>query len=196
MQVSLATVLPSGVDASPRMLVLRRVAALLEVLGVYLAGGVVTGWIARVLQLHPTNPLTTFRVDITNAELLTATKLLGVLLLLQYAGWFLLIVPINAWHRRRGPAAYGLTRAGSSWTALMLAGLGTAALVEWPVLSLNLVDTFHNLGESVPWRQAFFETSWRRWEFWLFSGVLSWGLVAGLEELFFRGYCQRRLAED
>jgi hypothetical protein len=38
--------------------------------------------------------------------------------------------------------------------------------------------------------------SWRRWQFWLFTGVLSWGFVATVEEIFFRGYCQRRLAED
>jgi hypothetical protein len=48
----------------------------------------------------------------------------------------------------------------------------------------------------VPWRQAFFDTSWRRWQFWLFSGVMSWALVPIVEELFFRAYCQRRLAED
>jgi membrane protease YdiL (CAAX protease family) len=74
--------------------------------------------------------------------------------------------------------------------------LATAALAEWPVLSVNVVNPIHPLGERVPWRQAFFDTSWRRWEFWLFSAVLSWAWVAVIEELFFRGYCQRRLAED
>ena len=48
--------------------------------------------------------------------------------------------------------------------------------------------------KTEPWRQAFFEMSWRRWEFWLFSAVMSWALIPVLEELFFRGYCQRRLA--
>jgi hypothetical protein len=38
--------------------------------------------------------------------------------------------------------------------------------------------------------------SWHRWEFWLFSAVASWALIPLVEELFFRGYCQRRLAED
>ena len=46
------------------------------------------------------------------------------------------------------------------------------------------------------WRQALFDMSWRRWQFWLFTGVLSWGFVAVVEELFFRGYCQRRLAKE
>lgn len=174
----------------------RRTAALLEVLGVYLAGQLVVTLLIQVLSLQPINPLTTFTADVTDAELITATRQLFVLLMLQYAGWFLLIIPINWWHRRQGPAAYGLTKAGHSWTALLLAGLGTAALVAWPILSVNLVDAIYDLGETVPWRRAFFDTSWRRWEFWLFSAVMSWALVAFVEELFFRGYCQRRLAED
>jgi membrane protease YdiL (CAAX protease family) len=59
-----------------------------------------------------------------------------------------------------------------------------------------LVNAIHPLGETVPWREALFDTSWRRWEFWLFTAVLSWALVPVIEELFYRGYCQRRLAED
>ena len=178
------------------MITLRRLAAVMEVLGVYLGGRVITGWIVEALALEPSNPLPGFRVDISDSALLTASWQLGLLLLLQYGGWFLLIVPINAWHRRRGPAAYGLTRAGRSWSALTLAGLGTVALVYWPTLSVSLTNTFYHLGETVPWRQAIFDTSWRRWEFWVFMGVASWGGVALLEELFYRGYCQRRLAED
>jgi membrane protease YdiL (CAAX protease family) len=179
-------------NAQPR----RRAAALLEVLGIYLAGQGVTGLLVSLLGLRPVNPLDSFTAGITDTGLITATRQLFVLLMLQYAGYFLLIIPINSWHRRPGPAAYGLTRAGHSWTVLLLAGLATAALAEWPVLSVNVVNSIHPLGETAPWRQALFDTSWRRWEFWLFSAVLSWAFVAVVEELFFRGYCQRRLAED
>ena len=174
----------------------RRVAALFEVLGIYLAGGIVTGQLIRLLGVSPANPLATFTVGITDTELIAATRQIFVLLVLQYAGWFLLIIPINWWYRRRGPAAYGLTRAGRSWTALLLAGIATAALSQWPSLLVEIVNGIHSLGETVPWRQALFDTSWRRWEFWLFTAVLSWAFVAFVEELFFRGYCQRRLAED
>jgi membrane protease YdiL (CAAX protease family) len=174
----------------------QRAAALLEVLGVYVGGQLVTGQLIRVLGIRPTNPLNTLTVAITDAELISATWQLAVLVMLQYAGWFLLIIPINYWHRRRGPAAYGLTRAGHSWTALILAGLATAALCVWPALAVDLVNVVSPLGETVAWRQALFDMSWRRWEFWLFTAVLSWALVAIVEEVFFRGYCQRRLAED
>jgi membrane protease YdiL (CAAX protease family) len=175
---------------------LPRAAALLEVLGIYVAGGLVTEQLSRLAGSPGDNPLGTFTRDITNAELITASRQMFVILLMQYAGWFLLILPINWWHRRRGLAAYGLTRAGHSWTALLLASIGTAALAEWPVLSISVADSIHNLGETAAWRQALFDTSWQRWEFWLFSAVASWALIPVAEELFFRGYCQRRLAED
>lgn len=174
----------------------QRAAALLEVLGVYVAGQLVTGHLIRLLGIRPTNPLNNLTVGVTDAELISATWQLFVLLVLQYAGWFLLIIPINYWHRRRGPAAYGLTRAGHSWTALILAGFATAALCVWPALAVDFVNAVRPFGETAPWRQALFDTSWRRWEFWLFTAVLSWGVVALIEEIFFRGYCQRRLAED
>lgn len=173
----------------------RRVAALAEVLGIFLAGGLVTDLLIRFSGIPVTNPLANFNADITGAQLITASRQMFVLLMFQYAGFFLLIIPINWWHRRRGPAAYGLTKAGRRWTLLLLAGLGTAALSEWPVLGIGLLNSLFP-SETAPWRQAFFEMSWRRWEFWLFSAVASWALIPFLEEIFFRGYCQRRLAED
>ena len=47
-----------------------------------------------------------------------------------------------------------------------------------------------------PWRYAFFNMSWTRWQFWLFAGILSYAVIPVVEELLFRGYYQRRLAED
>jgi membrane protease YdiL (CAAX protease family) len=180
----------------------RRAAAVLEVLGVSLAGPLLIWGLRRLMGVSVTNPLDSLSVHTTDAELITASRHMFVLLMFQYAGYFLLIFPINWWYRRRGPSSYGLTRAGRSWTALLLAGLGTAALSAWPAVSIELMNVIHvtnvirPLGETAPWRQAFFDMSWRRWEFWLFSAIFSWALIPVLEELFFRGYCQRRLAED
>lgn len=178
-----------------------RTAALLEVLGVYLAGPLVVDLLVRVSGIRIVNPLETFTAAVTDSQLVTASRQMFVLLVLQYIGYFAIIIPINWWHRRRGPAAYGVTRAGWSWLALLAAGVGTVAMttvIVWPASTLLLLDSaYHlNLGGTVPWRQAFFDTSWRRWEFWLFSAVMSWALIPVVEELFFRGYCQRRLAED
>src|SRR6185436_3102395 len=131
----------------------QRTAALLEVLGVFLAGQLVTGQLIRVLGVRPTNPLASLSAGVTDAELITATWQLLVLLTLQYAGWFLLIIPINYWHIRRGPAAYGLTRAGHSWSALIIAGLATADMCLWPTLAVDLANAIHPIGETAPWRQ-------------------------------------------
>jgi membrane protease YdiL (CAAX protease family) len=173
----------------------QRIAALLEVFGVSLTGPLLMWELRRLVGVSVTNPLTNLNAHVSNAELITASRQMFVLLIFQYAGYFLLILPINWWHRRRGAAAYGLTRAGHSWKMLLLAGFGVAALSAWPALGLSLVNSLHP-SETVPWRQALFNMSWRRWEFWLFSGVMSWALVPLLEELFFRGYCLRRLSED
>jgi hypothetical protein len=64
------------------------------------------------------------------------------------------------------------------------------------VLAHTLIDAIHPLGAMAPWRQAFFDMSWRRWQFWLSAAILSYALIPVLEELIFRGYYQRRLAED
>lgn len=92
----------------------RRATAVLEVLGVYLAGGLVTDQLVRLSGISLTNPLENLSVHISGPELITASRQMFVLLMFQYAGYFLLIIPINWWHRRRGPAAYGLRTAGAA----------------------------------------------------------------------------------
>lgn len=178
----------------------RRAAALLEVLGVYLTGAWLNDAVGDLLVHHgwisPANPFRLLTVHSTNADLLLASRQLAVMLVVIYGSYFALIVPINWWYRRRGRAAYGLTRAGHRWKALALAALATAVLTQWPVLVHTLVDAVHPLGAMEPWRQAFFDMSWRRWQFWLFAGILSYAVIPVVEELMFRGYYQRRLAED
>jgi membrane protease YdiL (CAAX protease family) len=126
----------------------------------------------------------------------SCSRQLLLTLILLYGSYFALIIPINWWYPRRGRVAYGLTRAGRSWKALILAALATAALTQWPALVHTLVDAVHPLGTMEPWRQAFFDMSWRRWQGWLFAGILSYALIPIIEERIFRGHYQRRLAED
>jgi membrane protease YdiL (CAAX protease family) len=173
----------------------RRAAAVLEVLGIYLAGPLAMYGLRKMLGISVTNPLNNLTAHATNAELVRYSLQLFVLLMFQYAGYFVLCVPVNWWHRRRGSADYGLTKNGRSWTTLLFVGLGAAALCEWPVVAVEVANAFHP-GPTVPWRQAFMDMSWLRWQFWVFSAVASWALIPMVEELFYRGYCQRRLAED
>jgi len=170
------------------------------VLGVLLVAGVIedklieflTRWRPGVLV----DPFSLLSAHTSDSDLLLASKRLLLIWLLQYGSYFLLILPLGWWRGRGGSAAYGITRAGRSWQFLVLAGVVTACLSEWPVLIHSLVDAVHPLGAMAPWRQAFFDMSWQRWQFWMFAGVLSYAAVPVLEELLFRGYYQRRLAES
>ena len=166
-----------------------------EVLGVYLCGPLLMLELRRLLGLSLTNPLNNLTAQASGADLITASRQLLTLLLVSNAGYYVLAVPLNWWYRRRKPADFGLTKAGRTWMFLLLAGIGAAAFWEWPVLTVSLVNALHP-SATVPWRQAFFGMSWQRWQFWLFAGVLSWAGAPFFEELFYRGYCQRRLAED
>lgn len=145
----------------------RRAAALFEVLGVYLAGAFLNdqlgNWLAHWRLVSPVNPFSLLTTHTTNADLLVASRQLFLTLILLYGSYFALIIPINWWYRRRGRTAYGLTRAGRPSKTLILAGVATAVLTQWPVLVHTLVDAIHPLGAMAPWRQAFFEMSWRRW---------------------------------
>src|SRR5260370_13085675 len=80
----------------------RRTGALLEVLGVYLGGQLVRGQRIRRPGVSTVSPLESFTAGITNTELIAATRQMFVLLMLQYAGYFVLIIPINWWYRPRG----------------------------------------------------------------------------------------------
>ena len=173
----------------------RRTAALLEVLGVFLTGPILMYEVRRLLGLALPNPLDRLTAQASNTELVIASRQLFAILLFSNAGYYVLAVPLNWWYRRRRPADYGLTKAGHTWTILLLAGLGAAALSEWPVVGITLANSIHP-NPTVPWRQALMDMSMQRWQYWLFTGVLSWAGAPFFEELFFRGYCQRRLAED
>ena len=178
----------------------RRAAALLEVLGIYLTGAWLSDQVGTLLVrwrlASDANPFDLLTPHTTNADLLLASRQLFLALLVLYCSYFALIVPVNWWYRRQGRRAYGLTRAGLPLKTLIVAGVATSALTQWPVLVHTLVDAVHPLGAMAPWRQAFFDMSWRRWQFWLFAGILSYALIPVVEELLFRGYYQRRLAED
>ena len=121
----------------------RRAAAVLEVFGVFLVGGLVSNQLIRFSGVLVENPLANLSLHITGGELIAAARQLFVLLIFQYAGYFLLIIPINWCHRRRSPSAYGLTKANHTWAGLVLAGLGTAAVSEWLVLGVGFLNSLY-----------------------------------------------------
>lgn len=142
-----------------------------------------TDGLAKLTGAHGANPLGSLSADIGNAGLVTAAWQMFALLMYIYAGDFLLIAPINFWHRGRRAADYGLTRAGRSWTSLIGIGLAACALSMWPVMTVDLINSIHP-SQTVAWRQAFFSMSWMRWQFWLFAGAASYAVIPVVEELF------------
>jgi membrane protease YdiL (CAAX protease family) len=175
---------------------LRKAAALLEVLGIFTVGQLLGFLLGQLLGIPLQNPLLGLTVNTTPAELFTMTQQLLGVLLLQYAGWFLLILPIGWWYRRRTPAQYGITKANHSFISLVAMGVVLFAFAQLPTKLLDLANSLVPLGESIPWREALFQMDWSTVEFWLLMAVGSFALVPIFEELFYRGYCQRRLEED
>ncbi|MBE7157187.1 MAG: CPBP family intramembrane metalloprotease [Rhodospirillales bacterium] len=178
----------------------RRVAALFEVCGVAVVGAFVNDKVTDLLAAHhlisTISPFALLTTQATDADLLLASRQLLLAFALIYGSFAAVIVPIGWWQRHDGRKQYGLTRSGSSWKTLLAAALATSVLTQWPVLVHTLVDAVHPLGAMAPWRQAFFDMSWKRWQFWLFAAILSYLVVPVVEELLFRGYYQRRLAQD
>ena len=172
----------------------RRVAALLEVLGVTAAGPLLMWTIRQLFGIRIVNPLNELSAGMSGHELLIASGQMLELLLFQYCGYFLLIFPLNWWYRRTALASYGLLRPSVSWRVLALSVVATGALATAPALTVAAVNSL-NPGETVAWRQALMEMP-PRWQTWLFTAVMSWAVIPVLEELFHRGYCLRRLAED
>ena len=84
----------------------RRTAALLEVFGVYLTGAFLSDQIGGLLVrwgvVSPQNPFDLLTTHTNDADLLVASRLLLVRLVIQYGSYLALIIPVNWWYRRRG----------------------------------------------------------------------------------------------
>ena len=174
----------------------KKVAAILEVFGIYAAGQLVAFILAKVLGIPLYNPITDLTLQSTPPELQQITlKLLGVLFV-QYAGWFIPIILVGWWYRQRKPKQYGLTLSSLSLKYYVVAGIILLSFSELPTQILTLLQSIYPLGEQIAWRETIYNMNWNSLEFWLLMGVGSFGLIPILEELFYRGYIQTRLEED
>ena len=173
-----------------------KIAAILEVFGIYVVGQLVGFILAKVLGIPLRNPLTDLTLQTTSPEMRQITmQLLGVIFM-QYAGWFILIFPVGWWYRRRKPKQYGLTLSSKPLKFYLFAGVVLFAFSELPTQILTLLNSSYSLGEQIAWRETIYQISWNNLEFWLLMAVGSFGLIPILEELFYRGYVQTRLEED
>jgi membrane protease YdiL (CAAX protease family) len=174
---------------------MRKMAAVLEVLGVYMVGQVVGVLLARALGIQLVNPLVALTADASQAELYRMSGQLFGILIWQYIGWFLVALPVGWWHRRRPLSRYGVTLGSRYWGALAAMGVVLFTVAEIWTWAVNLVHAIVPLGHTVPWRETIFTMAWTP-AFWVLTAVGSFLVVPPLEELFYRGYVQTRLEED
>lgn len=172
---------------------LRRLAAILEVFGVYMTGLLLGFILMKILGV--TNPLETLRTN-RDVDLLAASRDLALLLLCQYIGIMLPAFLIGWWHRKRALREYGITLAERPLSHHILTGIVLFAVAELPYKILVLIDHLIPLGEKAYTQEIAYSLNWSDFRFWVFMAVGSFLLVPIVEEIFHRGYVQTRLAED
>lgn len=171
----------------------RRIAATLEVFGVYMTGALL-GFILMTI-LGVTNPIEALRTN-REFDLLIASRDLALLLLCQYCSIMLPAFLIGWWRRKRPLRDYGITTAKRPLSFHIRTGIVLFAVAELPYKILLAVDHLIPLGEKAYTQEIAYSLNWGDFRFWVFMAVGSFLLVPILEEIFHRGYVQTRLAED
>jgi len=173
---------------------LRKITALLEVLGVLIAGNFVSGKLLSLLKIDPFGPL--FRPTSTSSvpDFVAISFLWLKMILVQYTCLFLPAFAIGWWRRHLRLPHYGVTTAGQPVWRLVGMGVILFALTAMPIKFLWIAKRFFALGPQ----PAFWALLDRNWtlSFWLFLAVSSFLVTPIFEELFYRGYCQTRLEEN
>lgn len=163
-----------------------------ETTGVYITGTILALIIVQSIGIDTTSLIPSGpSPDFLSASL----GLVGVLIVL-YTVLFGLVYLIGRWHRRRPARAYGLTLNSRPVKQLVFLGILAFVFADLPAKLVKLAQEYLPLG-PIPETHAVLEIAeWLQWEFWLYMAVGSFVVVAILEEVFFRGYIQTRLAED
>ena len=169
-----------------------RLAALLEVFGVFVAGTLLARWISRALNFGSGSLRSLAPGEQPDFFSLSGTAALN--LLLRYGLIFILAFSIGWWHRRRRMAQYGVTMGGHSFDQHVAIGLLLFAAAGLPAILLKFLATVLPLGPT-PAHWALIQDLSRP-GIWLYLAVGSFGLVPIMEELLARGYIQTRLSED
>jgi len=186
---------PSKVKGNrPNGSIQNRIAAIAEVTGVSVTGTILTAVILQ--RIGPEFNIQAILNSGSAIDFVRVSFLLTIILLIQYTCLLFPAFLIGWWHRRRSLKSYGLTTYSHSVADLVKLGVGTFALAFFPTTLLRIAREYLPLGR-LPITQDFASNlAWSNWGFWLFMFVGSFGLVAILEEIFFRGYIQTRLSED
>ncbi len=177
-----------------RSKLLSKMAALLEVLGVFIAGNFTASYLGPLMGIDPLGSLFQSAFKTTDPDFIALSVGWMQLMCVQYACLLPPAFAIGWWRRRLRLSHYGVTTAGQSVWLLVFFGLIIFALVALPLKLLWVAQQLFPLGPR-PAYWALLDKSWTA-SFWLFLAVSSFVFTPILEELFFRGYCQTRLEED
>lgn len=171
----------------------RKITALLEVLGVFIAGNFAAGYVGPLMGIKPLG-LALQSGALAKPDFIAISVEWLKVVCLQYACLLPLAFGIGWWRSRLSPRHYGVTRAGNPILKLVVLGLLVFALVALPIKLLWLAKRFIPPGpQPVYW--ALLDNPWTP-SFWLFLAVSSVVVTPMFEEFFYRGYCQTRLEEQ
>jgi membrane protease YdiL (CAAX protease family) len=177
-----------------RSALLRKTAALLEVIGVLIAGNYAAGKLQALLGVTSLGSLFQSVSNTSTPDFVALSVGWLKIMSVQYACLLPTAFAIGWWRRRFGLVHYGVTTAGQSVRLLMLLGFIAFVIIAMPLKLLWIAKRFIPLGAG-PAYWALLDKSWTP-SFWLFLAVSSFAFTPILEELFYRGYCQTRLEED
>ncbi|BDX04835.1 CPBP family intramembrane glutamic endopeptidase [Planctobacterium marinum] len=169
-----------------------KVAALAEVLSVFFAGSIIASFLFQIAEVKG-HPLMALLQDAP--DLFAISWQLLKVLALQYVGWFVVVIIIGLLFQRRFIAGLGFTRNGQSLYWLVALGIIGWAVGDIPLKVLWLIDAQFNIGVSVPWREALIHSE-KTAGWWTLMAVTSFGFVAIIEEVFWRGFVQARLQKS
>ena len=172
----------------------RKAAALLEVLGVFITGNFAASHLCPLIGVKPFGLALQSALNTTEPDFIAMSVGWLQVICVQYACLLPPAFAIGWWRRRLRLRHYGVTRAGKPVLQLVFLGLLVFALVALLIKLLSLAKRLIPL-ESGPAYWALLDKSWTP-SFWLFMAVSSFAVTPMLEELFYRGYCQTRLEED
>lgn len=183
---------PPTTPTSTHALWARRSAAIFEVAGVFVAGTILARVIGGWLDLGPSS-LRGLPAG-TPPDFVALSGSAAAQLLFRYGMVLGLALAIGWWHRRRRPAAWGVTTAGRPVGSLVATGVLLFAAASLPALGWKFLGQVLPMGAGpAHWELL---RSLDNPGIWLYLFVGSFGLVPIVEELWARGYMQSRLAED